>query len=46
MRSELDFQWEVVEEEAVEIFDELRDGLVSELDLLKAQFEGNAFAPI
>jgi hypothetical protein len=42
MRSELDFQWELVEEEAVDIFKVLLESLVSELILFKAQLEGNA----
>lgn len=35
MRSELDFQWEVVEEEMAEIFEELLHKLESELDGFK-----------
>lgn len=41
MKSELDFQWEVVEEEVEEIFGELLRKLVSELDGFKAFLDGN-----
>ena len=40
MKSELEFQWELVEEEVTRVLDELLEGLKTKLTDLRASLEG------